>query len=179
MRLANFVAAFLLVTHAPVFAEGHGVAAKPVSAEKQVAAEKQVENSGMVERPARNSSRDVKVPKALVHQIETEYRAFLSKNEVSTKTSISRKFLNLSVELSQKHPVALHEDTRIVTPLGGGVVDFAEYVTPLKGSFSMKILAKKEDLSEASGLRVFFVSKSKARRLDGEQRASGGERLGV
>src|SRR6185437_1895010 len=82
----------------------------------------------MVERPARASSRDVKIPHALVHQLETEYRAFLTKNEVSPKSNINRKFLNLSAELTQKHPVALHENTRIVTPLGGGVVDLAEFV---------------------------------------------------
>jgi hypothetical protein len=127
----------------------------------------------LVERPARTSSRDIKIPRALVHQLETEYHAFLTKNEVSGKDNIKRKLLNMSVELTQKHPLALHENARVVTPLGGGVVDLAEFVTPIRGAFSMKINAKKEDGTDTSGLRVFFVSKGKTRILDGDEFGAG------
>jgi hypothetical protein len=140
---------------------------------KQAAPQSSTASEEMAERAARGSSRDVKVPRALVHQLESEYRTFLTKNEVSTKTNINRKLLNLTVELTQKHPVALHENTRVLTPLGGGVVDLADFVTPLKGGFSLKILAKKEDGSDPSGLRMFFVSKAKTRRLDGDDFGAG------
>jgi hypothetical protein len=125
------------------------------------------------EKSARNSSRDVKIPQGLVQNLEAEYRAFLAKNEVSLKENIKRKMLNMSVELTQNRPIALHEDTRIVTPLGGGVIDLSEYVTPLKGAFALKINAKKEDGTEPSGLRVFFVSHGKARLIDGDEFGAG------
>ncbi|MGZ3723730.1 MAG: hypothetical protein ACXVA9_12395, partial [Bdellovibrionales bacterium] len=57
--------------------------------------------------------------------------------------------------------------------LGGGVVDLSEFVTPLRGGFSLKVVAKKEDGSEPSGLRVFFVSKAKVHRLDGDDYGAG------
>lgn len=130
-------------------------------------------SQALIEHPARNSSRDSKVPRALVHQLEVEYRKFLKQNEVSPKEDIKRRLLNLSAELTQKKPVALHENTRIVTPLGGGVVDLSEYVTPLRGTFSLKILARNEDGSEPAGLRVFFVSNAKTRTVGGDKYGAG------
>jgi hypothetical protein len=129
--------------------------------------------SDLAEHAARNSSRDVKVPRQLVHTLESEYRAFLDKNGVSEKEGLKRKLLNMSVDLTQKHPVALHENSRILTPLGGGVVDLCDYVTPLKGGFNLKINAKKEDGSDISGLRMFYVSNGKTRKVDGNEFGAG------
>jgi hypothetical protein len=143
------------------------------SEEKAEHAEEKAPSEEMSERPARSSGRDIKIPKALVAQLESEYHAFLKKNEAAPKAQINRKLLNISAELTQKHPLALHENTRVVTPLGGGVVDLAEFVTPLKGAFQLKILAKKEDGGEPSGLRLFFVSKAKTRRLEGDDYGAG------
>jgi hypothetical protein len=126
----------------------------------------------MVEHPARTSSRDIKVPKALVKTIEEEYRAFLKKNQVNSE-NIKRQLLNVSLELTQKKPVALHEDTRVVMPLGGGVVDLNEFVTPLRGAFFMKVVAKEESGADVPELRVFFVSHAKKRILDGEEYGAG------
>lgn len=132
------------------------------------------EEEAFVEHAARTSGRDIKIPRALTKKIEEEYREFLKKNEVAQKDNIQRGLLSMSVELWQRHPVALHENTRVVTPVGGGVVDFSELVTPLRGAFSLKILAHKDDQTEApAGLRVFFVSKGKRRRLDGEEYGAG------
>lgn len=127
----------------------------------------------LAEKAARTSSRDVRIPRALVQQLESEYRAYLTKNEVSLKENIKRGLLNISADLTQKRPIALHEDVRIVTPLGGGVVDLAEFVTPLRGAFRLKIETHKEDGSEPPGLRVFFVSKAKSRILDGDEYGAG------
>jgi hypothetical protein len=143
---------------------GVGVAGGVASAE---------DDAKFVEHPARTSGRDVKIPRGLVKQIEEDYRAFQKKNEAAPKATINRKMLNMSVELWQKNPVALHENTRIVTPLGGGVIDLSEFVTPLRGAFFAKIVAKKEDGSEPAGLRIFFVSKGKRRILEGEEYGSG------
>lgn len=130
-----------------------------------------------VERPAATSSRDVKIPRALVHYIETQYRSFLEKNDSDLgtlgdgrgKPDIKRKLLNMSVELTQKQPVALQDNTRVVTPVGGGVVDLSDIVTPLRGAFSMKLLARREDGSEPVGLRLFYVSKAQKRMIDGDE----------
>ncbi len=129
----------------------------------------------LIDRPARTSSRDIKIPRALVRHIEEDYRAFLVKNEVSPKVTIQRQLLNLSVELTQKSAVALHDNTRIVTPLGGGVIDLSEFITPLRGAFWLKIVARKEKDADAEpqGLRVFYVSKGKTRILDGEEYGAG------
>jgi hypothetical protein len=116
---------------------------------------------------------DVKIPRALVHQIETDYRAFLTKNEIPRKENIRRKPLNMSVELAETRPAAPHENARVVTPSGGDVIDLGELVTPLRGAFSLKLLARNENGSEPLGLRVFFVSRAKTRILDGEEYGAG------
>lgn len=127
------------------------------------------------EHPARTSSRDVKIPRALVERIENDYHTFLSKSEGggAKPSVVNRQLLNIAVEMTQKRPMALHEDARIVTPLGGGVIDLSEYVTPLRGAFHLKILAHKEDGTEPAGLRVFFISRAKPRILGGEEYGAG------
>ncbi len=127
----------------------------------------------MVDRPARNSSRDVKIPIDLVTRIEADYRTFLSKNEVSPKRNIKRQFLNITAELTQKGTPALHENVRVVTPLGGGIVDLSEFVTPLRGSFSLKVAVSKEDHTEPVGMRLFYVSRAKQRVIEGSDFGAG------
>lgn len=129
--------------------------------------------SSLPEKPARTSSRDVKIPRALVGRIENEYRAFLTANGVSSKVALKRQLLNISAELTQRNHVALHEDIRVVTPLGGGVVDLSDFVTPLRGAFRLKFLAKQESGLEPIGLRIFFVSRAKSRTVEGETVGSG------
>lgn len=133
------------------------------------------EHDGLVNRNATLSSRDVKIPRALVARIEREYREFLKDNQVVTKEGLRRKLLNVDVELRQEREGALHENVRINTPLGGGVVDLAEFVTPLRGAFHMKIRALEEKgaQDEVPDVRVFFVSHSKARLVDGESFGAG------
>jgi hypothetical protein len=131
------------------------------------------EAAHMNERPAHASSRDVKIPTALVNLIETQYRTFLSKNEVSGKALIRRKLLIVSPEFTQKEPVALQEDARILTPLGGGIVDLADLVTPLRGAFNMKLKVLREDKTEPTPLRLFYISHAKTREIDGEEYGAG------
>lgn len=119
------------------------------------------------ERPSSSGSRDVKVPRALVQSLETQYRAFLTKNEVSQKENLKRVLMNMSAEFTQKRDAALHENMRVVTPLGGGVIDMNDIATPVRGAFALKIKAKKEDGTEPSGLRVYFVSRAKRRNVEG------------
>lgn len=124
-------------------------------------------------RVAKQSSRDVKVPRSLVARIENEYREFLKVQQVPESKGLIRKLLNVTVEMSQKRPAALHENVRINTPLGGGVIDLAEFTTPVRGSFSTRIRGHLDDGHDIPGLRVFFVSKAKSREVGGEQFGAG------
>lgn len=124
--------------------------------------------SELPEKAANLSSRDVKVPGVLVTRIEKDYREFLKANQLPDNAPIKRRLMNVALELRQKRPGALHEDVRVNTPLGGGVVDLVEFVTPLRGGFHVKIVPTHENHSEVSSLRVFFVSRAKSRQLDGE-----------
>lgn len=124
-------------------------------------------------RVAKQSSRDVKLPRALVARIEREYREFLVTQKVAEGQPLVRKLLNVTVELSQKRAAALHENVRINTPLGGGVIDLAEFVTPVRGGFATKLRAHLEDGHDIPGLRVFFVSKGRSREVAGEEFGAG------
>jgi hypothetical protein len=128
----------------------------------------------MVERAARASSRDVKIPRALVARIERDYKAFLAAQEGASDKGIKRALLNVSVAFTAKRPGALREDTRVDTPVGGGLIDLSEIVTPLRGAFRVRIDARGpgED-AEASTARVYFVSHAKRRALAGDEYGAG------
>jgi len=129
--------------------------------------------NGLVDRPARQSSRDVKVPSALVEYLEREYRKYLTSYEVPDKEELKRKLINVNVELTQKRVQALHENVLVRTPLGGGVIDMAELVAPLRGSFHVKIIPRTDDQSGLPPVRVFFVSRAKSRNIGREVYGSG------
>lgn len=168
MRAISFLCALLVSL--PVFASGGGGGEEKKEDSHQ---ESHAPKEHMSERSARMSSRDVKIPRALVTKLEKEYRDFLAKQQIILKDGIKRKLINVSAELTQKRPVALHENVRVLTPLGGGVIDLSEIVTPLRGGFNLKLLAYRDDGHELSALRVFFVSQAKPRILDGEEFGSG------
>lgn len=127
----------------------------------------------LAEHAARTSSRDVKVPTALVAKVEKDYDAYLTKEGVINKGSIRRALLNVRADLQQKRRAALHEDARVVTPLGGGVVELSDLITPVRGAFAMKIVATRESGGEPENMKVFFVSRSKNRSINGEQFGAG------
>jgi hypothetical protein len=131
-------------------------------------------HSGFAEHDARTSGRDVKIPNALVDRIEQEYKAFLMKQEgAHDKVEIMRSLINITAELTQNRTAALHENTRIRMPTGGGVIDLSEIVTPLRGAFRMKLLTANARGEPLSTSRVFFVSHSKVRILGGEEYGDG------
>lgn len=127
----------------------------------------------LAEHAARTSSRDVKVPLALVSKVEKDYDAFLTHAGVVNKGTIRRALLNVRADLKQKRPGALHENARVVTPLGGGVVDLGDLVTPVRGAFSMKIEASREHGGTPENMKVFFVSRAKQRIVGGDEYGAG------
>jgi len=130
----------------------------------------------LAEHAARTSSRDVQIPRALVSRVEKDYDIFLTNEGVVNKGHIKRALLNVRADLKQKRPGALQEDSRILTPLGGGVVDLADLITPVRGAFTMKIQALREDGSEPDHMRIFFISGAKNRVIDGEEYGAGCEK---
>lgn len=131
------------------------------------------DSGGLSQHTARTSSRDVLVPRALVAKVEKEYDAFLTKAGVITKTPVKRGLLNIRVDLRQKRGGALHENARVVTPLGGGVVDLSDLVTPVRGAFTALIQSQQEDGHDPANVRVFYVSRAKRRTIAGETYGSG------
>lgn len=124
---------------------------------------------------ARTSSRDVEIPKALVTKIEDDYRAFLKTKEAGAKgeASIKRGLVNIVADFRQKKVGALHENTHVAMPTGGGVVDFAEVVTPVRGAFNLKLELKRQDGTPLATSRVYFVSRAKRRTIAGETYGAG------
>lgn len=125
------------------------------------------------EHSARTSSRDVTVPRGLVEHVENSYAEFLKKEGVLGSPPIKRKLINVRIDLKQKRPGALHEDSRVNTPLGGGVVDLADLVTPVKGAFAAKIEVAAEDGSALSHESIFYVSRAKSRAIGQENYGAG------
>jgi hypothetical protein len=124
-------------------------------------------------RSAKTSSRDVKVPEALVKKIEEEFHSYLKAQKIGEKGPIRRHMLNLSVQLTQERPIALHEAVQIDTPTGGGVIDLSDFLTPLRGSFRLKLIAKTDKDHVAENLRVVFISGAKHRVVDGQDFGAG------
>lgn len=131
MRPIDLVAAALLLS-------ANVASASAAKSEHAAEPEHHEQKEQMLERPSSSGSRDVKVPRGLVKTLEDEYRKFLTVNEVSAKENIKRALLNITAELTQKRNAALHENTRIVTPLGGGVLDLSDLITPVRGAFALK-----------------------------------------
>lgn len=141
------------------FANEHGAAA-PVAHEEHSGG-----HDDLVERAARTGARDVKIPKSLVKKIEDDYQAFLKQNKIDAKAAFKRQLLNVSVELTQEKAAALFESVRILTPIGGGVVDLNEFVSPVKGSFNLKIVTRDDNNSEPPDLRTYYVSRARQRSI--------------
>ena len=129
--------------------------------------------ASLTDHAARTSSRDVAVPTGLVTRVEKDYDSFLTQLGVITKLPYKRRLLNVRAELKQKRPGALHENARVVTPLGGGVVDLADLVTPVRGAFTARILGWHEDGTALDNMRVYYVSRAKTRSISGESYGAG------
>lgn len=131
------------------------------------------EDSNLAQHSARTSSRDVLVPRALVARVEKDYDSYLAQLGVLNRTPVKRGLLNISVNLLQKRGGALHENSRVVSPLGGGVIDLSELVTPVRGAFFAKIESRREDGTDPENMRVFYVSRAKRRTIAGDEFGAG------
>ena len=153
----QLISAFVFVLAMAHAEEGHHAAEAPTE---------------MAQRSAKTSSRDVKVPRQLVAEVEKEYREYLTLNKFPIQESLKRELLNVSAEFTQDRVAALHEDLRVNTPVGGGVIDMADFVTPLRGLFRLNIKAR-DGHGEAVAGKVYYVSHAKERVIDGDAFGAG------
>lgn len=76
------------------------------------------------------------------------------------------------VVLKEKNSGVLREpEIRISLPRGGGQIDLAEYLGQVSGTFFLKF--EMEEFQPFESMDVFFVSKSRKRKVDGEEWGAG------
>lgn len=131
------------------------------------------EDSGWLSSFARNSEKGEPIPKALVSKIDEDYEKAVQDPKLEHKTAVVRHLMSVKVELTQDKPRALKGPTRISTPPGGGVIDLADYVTPLRGSFRLKFILEDDHHQAQNFSRVYFISNAKERAIEGERFGSG------
>lgn len=122
---------------------------------------------------ARRGAKENPLPKELAKKIEVDYLKATTDPKMETKKSIVRQLLNVKTELTQEKLRALKGQTRILTPPGGGTIDLADYVTPLKGAFRMNMQLEDEHHVAKNLSKVYFISESKKREIDHETYGAG------
>lgn len=134
---------------------------------------------------ASQSDKDIKAPKLLVEEIERTFlkhykKTFPDKNtsEVNILSSIPRKYLGFDVYMRPtSNKLAMNEIIHIPFSRGGGYIDLANIVEGTAGSFYLNVLFDLQDMnmepSDIKQLKVYFMSRSIRRTIDGEEWGSG------
>lgn len=122
---------------------------------------------------ARHAAKDNPIPEELVKKIEEDYLTATTDPKLEQKKTVVRHVVNLVAELTQQKARALKGPTRILTPPGGGTIDLADYVLPLKGGFQLKIALEDEHHQTQPISKVYFISLSKQRKIDDEKYGAG------
>lgn len=121
------------------------------------------------------SDANVLIPKFLVTRLEQEYlKNFKITNPYDVRSDaqilarVPRHFLNVSVWLEARGGLGIDDDYEFKIARGGGVIDLSDYVTRGRGNFLFRIHVKHNTEGESklvSGLKVYFVSHSKKRKI--------------
>ena len=123
---------------------------------------------------ARHAAKDNPIPEELVKRIDEDYHKAMNPDpKLEPKKTIARHVLNVVTELTQPKTRALKGPTRIMTPPGGGSIDLADYVLPLKGAFQMKVALEDEHHQSQPISKVYFISQSKQRKIEDENYGAG------
>lgn len=122
---------------------------------------------------ARRGAKENPLPPELAKKIEEDYFKATTDPKLETKKPLVRQMMTVSTEMTQEKLRALKGPTRILTPPGGGTIDLADYVTPLKGEFNMKIVVEDEHREPQAVSKVYFISGSKTREIDHEKYGAG------
>jgi hypothetical protein len=128
------------------------------------------------------TSKEFVIPRALREHIEQDYLQFLKAQKSALTLSdkdvldrIPREFLDVTVYFRSSGTGVLVDHTKFELPRGGGEIDLKDYVKGSKGSFYMKVAAQRSSEPEhkVEDLRVYFLSDSKERKIQGEKYGSG------
>ncbi|MCB9025096.1 MAG: hypothetical protein H6625_02155 [Bdellovibrionaceae bacterium] len=134
---------------------------------------------------ASQSDKNIKAPKVLIEEIEKYFiknykKTFPDKktSEVNILSSIPRKFLGFDVYLRPgSNKLAMSDVKQIPFSRGGGYIDLANLVEGNVGSFYINILFDWQDImmepSDVDQLKVYFLSRSIRRTIDGEEWGAG------
>lgn len=122
---------------------------------------------------ARHAAKDNPIPEELVKKIEEDYLKATTDPKLEQKKTVVRHVVNVVTELTQEKVRALKGPTRIMTPPGGGTIDLADYVLPLKGAFQMKVQLEDEHHQNQPVSKVYFISQSKQRQIADEKFGAG------
>ncbi|MCB0389864.1 MAG: hypothetical protein KDD58_01165 [Bdellovibrionales bacterium] len=137
-----------------------------------------------VEPPTR-SDKDVKAPEKLIYEIEElflkHYRQVKPESDISDAkllVTVPRKYLGFDVYLQPKEShLAFLESHHIPFPRGGGYIDLAPIVEGEKGSFYLNMIFNWKEMglesSDLDLLKVYFMSNSKRRLLNGKNWGGG------
>lgn len=114
---------------------------------------------------AKHTDKDNPVPRELVKKLEDDYRTATKDPKSEHDRPFVRHLMVVSTEMTQSRVRALKGPVQILTPPGGGTVDLADFVTPLKGAFNMKIRLENDHNETQIPTKVYFISQAKDRKI--------------
>lgn len=117
------------------------------------------------------------VPKSLVDQISammnTPGGSLTDKGSKPTSSAIRWNYLSLRVNLWQKNEGVLKHDVTFHLNKRGGVVDLSDFVIGDTGTFYVQIQPLIDGKIVSSGLKAYFLSRSRQRKIDGRSFGTG------
>lgn len=122
---------------------------------------------------AKHTDKDNPIPRELASKLENDYKIATKDPKEEHEKPMIRHLLVVDTELTQSKLRALKGPTRLLTAPGGGTVDLADYVTPLKGLFRMKIKLENDHHELQNPSHVYFISQSKERTVGEEKYGAG------
>jgi hypothetical protein len=128
------------------------------------------------------SQKDFLIPRELRDEMETNYLAFIRKEnpkivlgDDEVKERIPREFLAVTTFLRGENPGTLDSDMRLDMPRGGGILDLKDYVDGQKGSFYLSFDVKRANQPQEAlqNLKIYFLSFGRETKIDGENFGAG------
>jgi hypothetical protein len=116
-------------------------------------------------RPAPVLTRPTRVPRALIERVEREYR---HETKRPAEEPVKHELVAAVVDLTSIKPGTLNDDARWLMAPGGGAFDFSGVVEGQPGSFNLKLSARDQAGEPVKFTHLYYVPRSKVRRLDGE-----------
>jgi hypothetical protein len=131
----------------------------------------------------KETSKNFIFPSNLKTKIDEEYVAFMKTQgpPLDIKTAeelllqVPREYLDLDVFMTPLASGTLSGPTHFQLPRGGGAIDLKDYVKGAKGSFFVKMSAKKtvEPDAKISKLKIYFLSQGKKKKIEDETFGAG------